>query len=60
MGLIWDELNIKRQNTRLTDLEMSQMGNTDFFIFTRILSFEDMNITSAMLNYAIKQFAVVF
>ncbi|ADL53186.1 hypothetical protein [Clostridium cellulovorans] len=36
------------KNTRLTDIVMSQTTNSDMLIFTRIFSFEGMNISSGM------------
>lgn len=37
------------KNIRLTDLNFSQTGDKDIVIFTRILPFKDMNITSGMI-----------
>jgi len=36
------------KNIRLTDIGLSQMKDKDLLIFTRILPFKDMNITSGM------------
>ncbi|MCY6354639.1 hypothetical protein [Clostridium sp. ZS2-4] len=36
------------KNVRLTDISFSQTGDTDTLLFTRILPYEDLNITSGM------------
>lgn len=38
------------RNIRLTDISLSQTGNNDLLLFTRIYPFKDMNITSGMIG----------